>query len=288
MNANSKKVLACVDGFASTFLVADWAIWSAQSLRAPLEFLHVVDRHLAQSGSHDLSGSLGVDAQDALMQELATLDEQRTKVATEHGRRLLDHAKARAATAGLSLVEARQRHGTLVDTLLDMEPEIRLAILGPHTHNRNASRLSFDHHVESVVRSLRVPVLVANRPHETPRSFLLAFDGSRTGQKMVQTVAASALLQGLDCHIVTVGESTAQASAQADAARATLSAAGFACTVVIVEGHAEEVLQAYLTQHRIDLLVMGAYGHSRIRELILGSITTTMLLTSTVPVLILR
>jgi nucleotide-binding universal stress UspA family protein len=36
------------------------------------------------------------------------------------------------------------------------------------------------------------------------------------------------------------------------------------------------------------LLVMGAYGHSRIRHLIIGSTTTTLLRTSPVPVLILR
>ncbi|HAG96646.1 MAG TPA: universal stress protein UspA, partial [Gammaproteobacteria bacterium] len=38
----------------------------------------------------------------------------------------------------------------------------------------------------------------------------------------------------------------------------------------------------------IELKVMGAYGHSRIREFILGSNTTRMLASSTVPVLILR
>jgi nucleotide-binding universal stress UspA family protein len=34
--------------------------------------------------------------------------------------------------------------------------------------------------------------------------------------------------------------------------------------------------------------VMGAYGHSRIRQLIVGSTTTTLLRTSPVPVLVLR
>ena len=36
------------------------------------------------------------------------------------------------------------------------------------------------------------------------------------------------------------------------------------------------------------LLVMGAYGHSRIRQLIVGSTTTTLLRVSELPVLILR
>jgi len=32
-----------------------------------------------------------------------------------------------------------------------------------------------------------------------------------------------------------------------------------------------------------DLIVMGAYGHSRVRELVLGGVTRTLLDTMTVP-----
>ncbi|WP_432205725.1 universal stress protein [Enterococcus faecalis] len=53
-------------------------------------------------------------------------------------------------------------------------------------------------------------------------------------------------------------------------------------------GEVESVLHAYQAEHGIDLLVMGAYGHSRIRQFLVGSTTTTMLRTSTLPVLLLR
>lgn len=288
MNMNTKKVLACVDGSASTTSVTDWAIWSALRLEVPLEFLHVVDRHAERGPSRDLSGNLGMDAQESLMQELTALDEQRSKLAMDHGRHFLDQVRARATTAGLEKIDTRQRHGALLDTLHEMEPQIRLAILGPHVHDRSSSRLHLDHHVENVVRSLQVPVLAANGPCKMPHSFVLAFDGSATGRKTVQTVAASPLLRGMICHIVTAGSPTSQVVAQAEEAREVLSETGFVCEVAITEGHAEEVLHAYQAQHKTDLLVMGAYGHSRIRELILGSITTTMLRSSPTPVLILR
>jgi len=38
----------------------------------------------------------------------------------------------------------------------------------------------------------------------------------------------------------------------------------------------------------IDLLVMGVYGHSRIRQFLVGSTTTQMLRTTTSPLLLLR
>ena len=39
---------------------------------------------------------------------------------------------------------------------------------------------------------------------------------------------------------------------------------------------------------KIGLLVMGAYGHSRIRQFLVGSTTTSMIRSTTTPLLLLR
>jgi nucleotide-binding universal stress UspA family protein len=46
------------------------------------------------------------------------------------------------------------------------------------------------------------------------------------------------------------------------------------------------VLEDYATARELDLLVMGAYGHSRMREFILGGATNTILTNPPVPVLL--
>ena len=38
-----------------------------------------------------------------------------------------------------------------------------------------------------------------------------------------------------------------------------------------------EILESYVIEHNADLLVMGAYGHSRLREFILGGATKSVL-----------
>ncbi len=53
-------------------------------------------------------------------------------------------------------------------------------------------------------------------------------------------------------------------------------------------GTAEEVIGGYVERHGIDLLVLGAYGHSRIRELLLGSTTTALIRRCLVPALVVR
>jgi nucleotide-binding universal stress UspA family protein len=47
-----------------------------------------------------------------------------------------------------------------------------------------------------------------------------------------------------------------------------------------------EVLDAYCRERELDLLVMGAYGHSRAREFILGGATRSILRTPPLPVLL--
>ena len=47
-------------------------------------------------------------------------------------------------------------------------------------------------------------------------------------------------------------------------------------------------MQKYVEKQNIDFLIMGAYGHSRIRHLVIGSTTAQMLRCSHIPVLLFR
>ena len=282
------KVIACVDGAAYTVSVCDYAAWAAQRLSAPLEFLHVLDRHPERAPVTDYSGSIGLGAQESLLKELGAIDEQRGVLAQRHGRELLDGVVRRARDAGMPAVESRQRHGALVESLLDLEPQARLFVLGQHHHTDNGGRHHLDHNVERAIRSVQRPVLVASAGFHAPRHFAIAFDGSATGTKMVQLVADSPLLKGLACTVVMAGEETPDIRQALSWATLTLGQAGFEVRTNVVAGDIEAVLPRYLEELSIDLLVMGAYGHSRIRHLVVGSTTTTLLRTSPVPALVLR
>lgn len=283
------KVYACIDGRASTAAVVDWAIWSAQRLDVPLEFLHVLERHPERATASDFSGAIGFGAQDSLLHELSDIDAQRGKLAQEAGRRLLIGARERAAAANLTRLDGRLRHGELVDTVLEMEPDARLFVLGEHHRAAGSARLHLDHHVERVIRSVKRPVLVvAGAPFAAPQRFVMAFDGSATARKTVETVARSPMLAGLPVLVAMAGEESTLARRQIDQAQQALAAAGFDATTELRPGEPEDVLPALAKAQGAGLLVMGAYGHSRIRQLIVGSTTTTLLRTSECPVLILR
>jgi nucleotide-binding universal stress UspA family protein len=281
------KVIACIDGSPVTTSVCDLAAWSAVRLGAPLEFLHVLDRHPEKAPVRDLSGSIGLGTQESLLDDLARLDEQRSRIAHEHGRQLVEGAKIRAVAAGVAQPEGRQRHGGLVESVLDLEPEARLFVVGQHQHPEPRGKRHLDHNVERVIRSVHRPVLVAAQTFTFPQRFAIAFDGSPTGRQMIEAVARTPLLRGLSCHIVMAAGQSETAREQMSWAHDTLSAE-FQVEAAGIAGEPEAVLHDYIAQRNIDLLVMGAYGHSRIRQLIIGSTTTTMLRTATVAVLVLR
>lgn len=285
---NTNTVVGCIDEGVGAESVCDHAAWAARRLAAPLTFLHVLDSLPETALAIDLSGSLGLGAQDTLRQELHALDAQRNALAMARGQQCLDSACQRAVKAGVAAPQALQCHGALVEVLLDREADTRLIVLGQRRHTDKFKKIHLDHKVERVIRTVQRPVLVAGDAFREPHRFAMAFDGSATGRKMVEAVAASPLLRGLACQVVMAAEETAASREQASWAGTSLSAAGFQVDTVILPGEPEVVLHAQVQRHGADLLVMGAYGHSRIRQLIVGSTTTTMLRTSEVPVLVLR
>jgi nucleotide-binding universal stress UspA family protein len=101
-------------------------------------------------------------------------------------------------------------------------------------------------------------------------------------------ICASPLFKALPCHVMMAGSDSGDARTQIQWATEKLSGAGFEVHAGIRAGNAEAVIADYVAANAIDVLVMGAYGHSRIRQLIIGSTTTAVIRTCLIPVLLLR
>lgn len=283
----TKKVIACIDASPYAQATCDAAIWATQKLQAPLALLHVLDKAVHHAAA-DLSGSIGLGSQEALLQQLADLDQQKNKLSLEKGRIMLDAAKAQAEQAGISQVEEKLRHGQLVDTLAELEENIRLVVLGKRGLSSAEAHGHMGMYLEQVIRTLHKPILITQQSFTAPKRIMLAYDGSATALKGLETLAQSPLCQGLPVHLVMAGANTAASTAQMEQAAGILRNAGFATTVAIVGGEPETVLHQYQQEQQIDLLVMGAYGHSRIRQFIVGSTTTAMISKAKCALLVLR
>lgn len=284
----SEQVLAAIDGSQFAEGVCDYAAWASLAMDAPLTFVHVVDNHSQVPDEQNLSGNLRFGARERLMKELSELDEQRAKVNREQGKLMLEAAKARALEDGVSDPITRQLNGTLVETLVELEKEVRLLVVGKRGETAHQASGHLGSNLERVVREMHRPILMVPQTFKQPENVMMAFDGSNTARKGVEMLAKSPLFNGVACHIVIVGAETAENRSQLEWALTTLREADHAAEGAIRAGEVEATLGEYQQEKAIDMMVMGAYGHSRIRHLLVGSTTTAMLRNSKIPVLILR
>jgi nucleotide-binding universal stress UspA family protein len=284
-----KKILACIDASSYAASVCDLAAWAASRLTAGVEILHVVQRKDAVAARHDLSGAIGLGVKSELLEELTRIDEAQGRLAVEQGRVLLAAAERRLRDAGLTDVRQLHRHGGIVETIIEREAESDLVVLG----KRGASgEFATDHigsKIERVVRASAKPVLIASRQVGTLHTVVVAFDGSTAATKAAAFVAGSPLFAGMAVHLVTAGHDDSTHRARtAEAAARLREGRGTDPIVLFGPGHADKVIGDHVRGLADSILVMGAYGHSPLRTLIVGSTTTTMIRTVRAPVLLVR
>lgn len=278
------QVIACIDGVGErSAAICDAASWASLQLDAPLKLLHVLDRSQYPTET-DLTGSIGLGSRESLLEELASLDERRGKLAREQGRLMLDAARDHALQQGISEPQVLQRHGDLVETLEELEQDTRLLVFG----RGGSTGEALGRHVEAVIRALHRPMLLVPGDFKAPERFLIAYDGSPTARKAVDMVARSPLFKGLPCDLLMIGPSTTDVKMELKRAEEELTQAGFEVTAEIVAGDVEQTLLNEVVMRRADMLVMGAYGHSRIRQMLVGSTTSNLIRQTSVPLLLLR
>ena len=281
------NVLACIDGSKHTTTVCDYAAWASRQLDASLVLLHVLPKP-EPTLLYNVSGAASLSSQDDITKELSDLDAKRAALAKEHSKQVLEQASNHVTESGYPAPRTIQRQGRLVHELEQYDDYCQLLVLGRQGANEDDAVSRLGSHVEQVIRTTDKPLLLTLETFQQPTKVMLAFDGSKTTRKGIDMMASSPLFRGLECHIVMVAGPDPQNLEQLEVARLQLEEAGLKAVSALLQGEVKQNLLAYQEKQGIDLLVMGAYGHSRIRQWLLGSITNLMLKESTQPMLILR
>ncbi|MGR9086327.1 MAG: universal stress protein [Gammaproteobacteria bacterium] len=289
MNNTTPWVLACIDGSVLTDAVCDYAAWIAGRVDAPLKLLHTIDHHPETAAKSDLTGSIGLGSREHLLEELTAVEQQRSKLRLQQGKLLLQAAKERVLQAGITEPVTNQRHGGLIESLIELEDSIRVLVIGLRgkVHENQPGRIGAK--LESIVRSLHRPILVVNDAFKAPERIMIAYDGGKAAQKAVDMVASSLLYKGLTCHLVCVSKGDeAKEQSLESAANKLRSAGGIRVIANKLQGKPDQALCEYQEKFEIDLTVMGAFSHTRIHDLLLGSFTAKMLQNTKKPLLLLR
>jgi nucleotide-binding universal stress UspA family protein len=282
------KLIAFVDGSAYSKSVCDHAAWIAGRTGLGVAILHVLNPH-AGPNSSDLSGAISLGARSELMEELAGLDAERARVLGQQGRAILEDASQIFSQVGVTDVTTQMRHGDFAQTVGELEPGAAMVLIGKRGEGHVADpQARIGSHLERILRAATKPVLIASRAFKPIGKVLVAWDGQSAAMNAVDHIARDPLFAGLEVRLVYVGAADDNRTQELEAARSRLAAAGVNAQAQIVTGEVVPVLSEMAEREAFGLIVMGSYGHSKLRSFVLGSKTSEMIKGCKLPLLLTR
>ena len=282
------KILAFIDGSIYSDSVCDHVIWAAARDQVDVSLFNVIEGVDYTEVPSNFSGNLEAEIKNKLLQELSDLDQKRSKLTQKKARLVLDSAKDRLVNGGIKTVETHLRNGDFVDTVTEFQDTSNMIVIGKRGEAADFAKMHLGSNLERLIRSTNKPVLVAARAFKPIERILLAFDGGKSSFGAVEYLSSNRIYSNLECHIVVAGADGSRGHKKSSSAENLLKKAGINYKLFFERGEPEKVISDHVEKHRIHLLVMGAYGHSRIRNLIIGSTTTQMIRSCLVPVLLFR
>jgi len=282
-----KKLLVCIDGSAYADNVVSHAAWAANRLNVGIDLLHVLHHPSDYQAPHDdHTGAIGLGARKDLMEELVKVDQQRAKLDQQKGHLILAHAEKKLKKLNVEKINPIHRRGSLPETIKDFEKDADIIFIGKRGEQANLESEFLGSNLEKVARSIHKPLFLVSRYLKPIHKFLIAYDGKDNANKAVDFACLSKLLQGLECHILTVGQDLPDASGPAIK---KLQKAGYKVVSHHEDdGQVDKVIADYVAEKSMDLLLTGAYAHSRVRTLLLGSTTSKLIKSCHVPVMLFR
>ncbi len=282
-----EHVLAAIDTSAFAPSVCNYAGWAAKRLSLPVELLHVVQHQDPVTARRDLSGAIGLGVKSDLMEELVRLSEESSRAEIEKGRVILKAGEQLLREAGVTEVTTLHRHGGVVDNIVEREESARLLVIGKRGTDHEFTPSELGSIVERVVRASAKPVMVVTRAFAEPAHVVFAYDASPAARRALERLANSPLFDGLPVTIV-MAEASGEAKRAQLAEAEAMFAPGHTVNTVFDHAKAEQVIPQVVASVDNALLLMGAYGHSPLRRMIIGSTTTAMIRTVKAPVLLVR
>ena len=280
-----QKILICTDGSNYSQEVCRYGAYLAQQSDASIDVLYVTDlRQFEVPAVADFSGSLGIQPFEGMVNQLREIEEIKSKFVEENALKTLKDS-------GVSTeINFHYETGMLVDIINEYANNTDLVILGKRGENVNFATQHLGSMLERALRVLSKPCLVTNREFKAFNKVAVAYDGGDSCKKALDYISKNELLKSLDLHVISCveGHKESLATERLSEAESILHKAEIYPTCQILSGVVETAISDYVEKSQIDLLILGAYGHSRIRELLIGSTTTELLRGCHVPVLCFR
>jgi len=267
------RILAALDTSSHGTTVMEYALFIAGVFRCGLTALTVVETKKIEGPMlRDYLATVGLEAGLDYRGKVERFLEMRS-------REILESCESRCRDAGIPFTGIC-RKGIPSRIIASMVDEVDLILLGRKGEHAEWHAYPLGGSVEATIRTTRKPVLVTPKRFTPIQKALVAYDGSayaKDALTMAATICRETRMQGV---VLAVQAQTDEEAARVvrEEVDAILRENGASCEFVVRIGDAAAQIAAVATGMGCDLVVMGAYGHSKIREMLLGSTTEQVLL----------
>ncbi|MBN2688530.1 MAG: universal stress protein [Deltaproteobacteria bacterium] len=276
------RILISTDGSDYSRAACAYGIYLAKMLTASVIGLYVIDIKITRGPLfHSMTGLSDLSP----YQEFTPFIESGLE---ERGNLILEAFRKQCEKEGIR-PDLRKVTGLIDETIIEIGKEADWIILAQRgEHSPLTGRGLLGSTSEAVVRKAGKPVMITPDRFREISRIGVAYDCSATSDRALHYAVELSRKLNRPLSIVSVVKDDLHATGVKARIDEILSSHETDGAITFRHGNDEEEILKYTVEAPVDLLVMGAYGRSRLRELILGSTTSYVIRNTTVPVLMIR
>lgn len=208
-------------------------------------------------------------------------------VVAEAQRRLDEVLKEFERTCQTAGVEHKTfgTHGNTAERLTEHAQRADLLVVGRKRQESTESIAPTTNTLEAILKQAVRPVVCVGGATEPANSVLVAYDGSPQAARTLAAFVGLGLYANLPVRLITIEKWLGDLAYHTTLATEFLEGHGYKVDVTCFTSNEPpgDALVRLIDESRPALVVLGAYGKSRLREFLLGSVTATLLRKSNAP-----
>jgi nucleotide-binding universal stress UspA family protein len=275
-----KSILLPIDGSTYTDAVIKYGRFLSETFGAVLRLLSVVDIRL-----YDWSVATNADNFVPIMPPTGFQAESQ-KMHEEKADHVLEKAGKLFQASGTNF-ELIKIAGIPVEEICNYAKKSDMVVMGIRGEYERWSGKLLGDTVESVSRQVSKPVMLVEKEFEPFSRIICGYDGSTQANKALQFAAYMSDIMQAPLQVVTVLDNEEERKAILQEAEQYLTPYGITFQLRHEFGDPDEIL-VNVTKNTASpsLMIIGSYGHSRIREAIIGSTTVQVMRNAHKPILL--
>ncbi len=275
-----KSILLPVDGSTYTDAIIKYGQFLATKFQSVLRVITIVDIR-----TYEWTLNVGSEGYMPVVPATVYQDESH-KFLSKRAEGLMKKITGQLSKTDLKF-ECEQHDGSPVELICDLARQVDLVIMGARGDFEKWGETLLGATIESVSRQCQTPIMIIDKKFDTVKKIIIAYDKSEYGNKALKLSASVGSVMSLPIEVISVGDDEDCQQECLKEAKNYLDPYDLDSQYRHEAGDpADVIVEVTKNAPESSMLIMGSYGHSRIRETILGSTTVHVMRNASKPILL--